>query len=120
MVAQVSEVYSDIITLDLNLGNSVYVGLFICSHDNNVYEEAIFSNVRLTIPAQENIVPYEDYIGSRLEILDIASKNRKVLFATKDAIEAPNWFPKGNLIHYNSSGKLYKYFTLRDEDFIIS
>jgi Tol biopolymer transport system component len=108
MVARDGEIYSDTVSLDLNLGNEVYVGLFICSHDNNVYEEAIFSNVRITIPADEEFVPYEDYIGSRLEIIDISSKLRKVLLNSKKPIESPNWFPLGNSLHYNSGGKLYE------------
>ncbi len=109
MVAREGEFYSDTVSLDLNLGNEVYVGLFICSHDNNVYEEAIFSNVRITIPADEDFVPYEDYIGSRLEIIDISSKLRKVLLNSKTPIESPNWFSVGNSIHYNGGGKLYEY-----------
>ena len=109
MVAKEGEIYSDTVSIDLNLGNEVYVGLFICSHDNNVYEEAIFSNVRITIPADEDFVPYEDYIGSRLEIIDISSKLRKVLLNSKTPIESPNWFSVGNSIHYNGGGKLYEY-----------
>jgi Tol biopolymer transport system component len=109
MVAHEGEVYSDTISLGLNIGDSVYVGFFICSHDKNVYEEAVFSNVRVTIPAEEDFVPYEDYIGSRLEIIDVGSKQRKVMFTTEDPVEAPNWFPLGNSLHYNSGGRLYEY-----------
>jgi len=109
MVAQDGEVYSDTISLDLNFGNRIYIGFFICSHDNDVYEEAIFSNVRITIPADKDFVPYEDYIGSRLEIIDIESNLRKVVFTSEEPIEAPNWFNLGNSLHYNSGGKLYQY-----------
>jgi hypothetical protein len=109
MVAKEGEFYSDTISLDINLGNEVYVGLFICSHDNNVYEEAIFSNVRITIPADDDFVPYTDYIGSRLEMIDISSTQRKVLLNSETPIESPNWLSADNSIHYNSGGKLYEF-----------
>ncbi|HWC72607.1 MAG TPA: hypothetical protein VG454_01625 [Gemmatimonadales bacterium] len=32
----------------VSLPDSVYVGLFVCSHDENVTERAVFSNVRIT------------------------------------------------------------------------
>jgi hypothetical protein len=34
--------------IDLDLGNQVYVGLFICSHNADVVEKGIFSKVRIT------------------------------------------------------------------------
>ena len=53
------------------IGDEVYAGLFICAHDNNVVEKAVFSNVRVIIPAKPDFTPYKDYIGSEIEILDI-------------------------------------------------
>lgn len=35
--------------LELELGDEVYAGLFICSHDENTFEEAVFSNLRMTL-----------------------------------------------------------------------
>src|SRR5215208_132982 len=57
----------------LPLGDEVYVGLFVCSHNRDVTERAVFRDVRSTIPAPAGLVPYRDYIGSRLEILDVAT-----------------------------------------------
>jgi hypothetical protein len=34
--------------IDLDLGNEVYVGLFICSHNPDVVEKGVFSKVRIT------------------------------------------------------------------------
>ena len=56
---------------DLALGDEVYVGLFLCSHNPDVVEKAVFRNVRFVRPARDGFVPYRDYIGSRLEILDV-------------------------------------------------
>ena len=43
--------------VSLDLGNEVYVGLFVCSHNKDVTEKAVFSNVRITVPAKDNFVP---------------------------------------------------------------
>src|SRR2546430_6234893 len=57
---------------DLALGDQPYVGLFVCAHNDSVVERATFRDVRITAPAHEGFVPYRDYIGSNLEILDVA------------------------------------------------
>lgn len=94
---------------DHPLGDEVYVGLFVCSHNAEVVEKAIFTDVRISIPAAENFVPYRDYIGSRLETLDVDTGDRRVLYETPDAIEAPNWTPDGSSLIYNSKGRLYRF-----------
>ena len=70
-VAHFGEPFSDEQSLDLPLGEEVYVGLFITSHNPDVLEKAIFSDVRLIAPAWKGLVPYRDYLGSVLEILDV-------------------------------------------------
>ncbi|NQT24701.1 TolB family protein [candidate division KSB1 bacterium] len=105
---------------------SFYVGLIVCSHDSNVVEEAVFKNVRLTVPAKPDFVPYRDYIGCRLEILDIESGLRKVTYQSQTPFEAPNWSPDGSFLVVNSQGKLYRIpaaggeLTLIDTDFATS
>jgi TolB protein len=89
---------------DLDLGEDVYVGLFVCSHNPEVVEEAVFRNVRLVRPAPDDFVPYQDYLGSRLELLDVASGRRQVIRESKDPFEAPNWTLDGGSLIYNSSG----------------
>jgi hypothetical protein len=50
----------------LDLGDEVYVGLFVCSHNKDVVEKAVFSNVRITIPArssdEEPETPFVEYL----------------------------------------------------------
>ncbi len=89
---------------DLALGDEVYVGLFVCSHDPEVVETARFRNVRLVKPAPDSFVPYRDYIGSRLEILDVESGDRQLVYSSPDPFEAPNWTPDGKALIYNTSG----------------
>ena len=64
---------------DVDLGDEVYVGLFVCSHNPKVTETATFRNVRIVVPPKDGWVPYRDYIGSNLEMMDIATGNRTVL-----------------------------------------
>jgi Tol biopolymer transport system component len=99
---------------DLELGDEVYVGLFVCAHNPKIIEEAIFKDVRITIPAPATLVPYHDHLGSRLETLDVDTGDRRVLFETPEGIEAPNWTRDGKALIYNSQGRLYR-FCLAEE-----
>ncbi len=92
-----------------SLNGEVYAGLFVCSHDNSVTESAVFSNVRITRPAWPGLVPYRDYLGSRLEILDIETGLRRVVLQASNSIQAPNWTPDGRHLIYNSDGLLYRF-----------
>jgi TolB protein len=94
---------------DLDLGDEVYVGLFVCAHNPEVVENAVFDDVRITIPARDDFVPYHDYIGSDLEILDVTSGNRKAIYHAPDSIQAPNWTPDGKTLIFNSKGRLYRF-----------
>jgi TolB protein len=88
---------------DLELGDDVFVGLALCSHNPAVVERAIFSNVRIIRPAADNFRPYRDYIGSVLEVLDVATGHRQTLWTSQQPFEAPNWTRDGALI-VNTSG----------------
>ena len=94
---------------DLDLGDEVYAGLFVCSHNEDVLEQAVFRNVRIVVPAPDDFVPYRDYIGSNLEILDVESGHRKILYRSTESLQAPNWTPDGKALIYNSNGLLYRF-----------
>ena len=84
------------------------------AHNPEVIEQALFKNVRITVPAPETFVPYRDFIGSRLETLDVETGDRRVLLSTSERIESPNWTPDGTALIYNATGKLY-HFPLDDK-----
>ena len=90
---------------DLNLGDEVLVGLALCSHNPDVVERAVFSNVRIIRPAKDGFVPYRDYIGSVLELLDVQSGRRQAIHRAEQPFEAPNWTPDGRALIYNGSGR---------------
>jgi Tol biopolymer transport system component len=95
--------------VELELGDEVYVGLFVCSHNPDVVEQAEFSNVRIIVPASDDFVPYQDYIGSNLEILDLETGNRTIVYRSTESLQAPNWTTDGKALIYNSNGRLYRF-----------
>jgi TolB protein len=91
------------------LGDAVLVGLFVCSHDAATLETAVFRDVRITVPAKAGFVPYRDYIGSRLELLDVETGRREVVHTDPGSIQAPNWTPDGRALIFNKDGRLYRF-----------
>lgn len=100
---------------DVHLRNEVFVGLYICSHNPEVVEKAVFSNVRIIKPAPQDFEPYRDYIGSNMEIMNVETGHRKTLFHSAHSIQAPNWVNNDEELVYNSNGFLYQYNFTSDE-----
>ncbi|HWZ13936.1 MAG TPA: hypothetical protein VNW95_01770 [Mucilaginibacter sp.] len=94
---------------DIDLGDDVYVGLFICAHNANVTENAVFNNVRIVTPAPANLVAYRQYLGSDIEILDLETQNSKIIYQSPRSLQAPNWMKDGKHLLYNSDGLLYTF-----------
>lgn len=57
----------------------------------------------------------EQLLESNLEIINIHSLKREVLYKTNKHIEAPNWSRDGRFLIYNSYGLLYKLTLLEKE-----
>ena len=93
-------------TFRLPFSEPFYIGLGVCSHNNDNIETAIFSNVVIEPLVQQPDSLKE--IESTLETIAIASFDRKVVYHTSSHIEAPNWSPDGKSLIYNSGGLLYK------------
>ena len=91
----------------VDLGDDVYVGLFLCSHNAAVTESAVFRNVRITVPPAAGWVPYRDYIGSNVEVLSLLNGDRTVVATSPISIQAPNWTRDGKSLLWNREGKLY-------------
>lgn len=93
----------------VSLPDTVYVGLFVCAHNDTVVEAGTFSNVRITIPPKRDFVAYRDYIGSNLEILDLATGNATIVHRYRGSFQAPNWTADGKALIYNQEGRLYRF-----------
>ena len=90
---------------DVTLPDVAYVGLFICAHNPKVKETAIFHDVRIVRPVKDGFVPYHDFIGSVLEILDVQSGKLEKIHESAQPFEAPNWTRDGRALIYNISGR---------------
>ena len=90
--------------LRIPLRGEFYVGLGVCSHDKDVVEKAIFSNVNISVPAASATPPV---LYSSLETIPVSSTDRQVVYITRSHIEAPNWTRDGMLI-FNSDGHLQR------------
>lgn len=86
-VAKQGEVFTTKQLANVKLPDEVYVGLFVCSHNADVAEKAKFTNVRITVPAPQDFRPYRDYIGSRLEVMDVDSGHRRVVHTETDSLQ---------------------------------
>lgn len=93
---------------DLELGEEVFVGLFVGSHNKDVVEKGVFKDVRITVPARQGLVPYREYLGSSIELLDVHTGNREIIYNSPKSLQAPNWTLDGKSLIYNSEGKIYK------------
>ncbi len=90
----------------LKFSDPVYVGLGVCAHDDQVLEQARFSQVRL----HEGEAPAgaKPALHCALEVVPIGSKDRRVIYHTPDLIEAPNWSKDGRDLVFNSRGHIYR------------
>jgi len=94
---------------DFEFPEEMLTGLFICSHNADIVEQAEFENVRIVIPPPSDYEPYRDYIGSHLELMNVETGQRKILYSVKNSIEAPNWTQDNEALIYNSEGLIYRY-----------
>jgi Tol biopolymer transport system component len=91
-----------------NMPDDVLAGLFICSHDPGVTEEATIWNVRIDKPVSDNYDPgKEGYLGCRLETMSVSDGKRKIIFEKPSRFAAPNWMPDGKRLLFNMEGSLY-------------
>src|SRR5204863_5666928 len=90
------------------LKEPVYVGIEVCSHDKEVVKKAVFSNVELkaTEPAATAASAYTLY--STLEIITVASTDRRAIYVAPERFEAPNWMPDGKNLLFNRNGRIEK------------
>jgi Tol biopolymer transport system component len=79
------------------------VGIGVCSHDANVLETAVFTDLRLGPPQ-----PAQARLGSKITIFDRETKVARVVVSAPEVWEAPNWSRDGKWLLTNSGGNLYR------------
>ena len=96
---------------ELDLGDDVYVGLFVASHNADVAETGVFRDVQITRPypgIADQSTPMK--LGSNLEIMEIATGNREVIYTVPYSIQAPNWtLDNKNIIFNDNKGILHTF-----------
>jgi Tol biopolymer transport system component len=90
----------------ITLKEPFYVGIGVCSHDKGVVEKAVFSNVELKAPTSAAAAASTLY--SALEIITVASTDRRVVYVAPGRFEAPNWMPDGKNLWFNRNGRMEK------------
>jgi hypothetical protein len=87
----------------LALTGDFYIGIGVCSHDKDVVEKAVFSNVVLDqLPPASG----KHVLVSSLETVSIASMDRHVEYTAAAHFEAPNWSRDGRFLIFNQEGTL--------------
>ena len=107
--ARFGDTFASVEVTGVVLGEDVVVGLFVCSHDETVVEQATFRDVRIVVPARDDAAARPAPLGCLLELLDVESGHRRVVYRSREPFEAPNWTPDGTALIYNSAGRLYRF-----------
>jgi TolB protein len=86
-----------------------YVGIGVCSHDKDVIEKAVFSNVEVT-PLKTMVAGSEKeaQLYSFLEWAPVDSGDRTAVYVEKGRFEAPNWTRDGTAFLFNRDGRLWR------------
>jgi TolB protein len=104
-VARQKDPFQPVGSVTLALRDPVFVGLGVCSHEASAVATALFSQVSFenagSVPLNERV------LESSLETLTVDTGERKVIYSTRDHIEAPNWSRDGKFFVFNSDGRLY-------------
>ena len=95
--------------IDLDLGDEVYVGIYVCAHKAELTQKAVFNNVRIVVPAPPTLKLNKEYIGSSIELLDMVTHNSRIVYQSPKSLQAPNWTVDNKSLIYNSEGLLYKF-----------
>lgn len=93
-------------SMKLSMQGPFYVGLAVCSHDKDVIEKAIFSNVQLSAGTAGTIDG--GTLVSTLETVPIASTDRRVIYTAASHFEAPNWLRDDSGFLINEGGRLQR------------
>jgi TolB protein len=95
-------------SIKLHFDGPFYVGIGVCSHNANVVEKAVFSNVTLeplSPPASAALALY-----STLQTIQIDESARvaTMVYTSRALSQAPNWSKDGAYLIFNQDGRLWK------------
>ena len=67
----------------------------------------MFRDVRISVPVPEGPGPFRGYLASQVELLDVASGRREIVYSSPKSLQAPNWRPDGKSLLYNSEDQMF-------------
>src|SRR5258705_3544735 len=86
-----------------------YVGIGVCSHDKDVVEKAVFSEVEITTaPVNAAAKSAPAILYSFLETVPVDSGDRTAVYISSGRFEAPNWTPDGKAFLFNRDGRILR------------
>lgn len=92
--------------LTVALPEVVLAGVAACSHDEADVQTAVAANLEVE---EDGVVAAKDrVVESTLEVVDIRTGLRTVVYRAVQHFEAPNWTPDGSSLVFNSGGKIYR------------
>ena len=96
----------------IELAEPFYVGIGVCSHDQEVVEKAVFSGVKLEPlepPAATAAAGGKgSVLYSFLETMPVESSDRTAVHVARGRFEAPNWTRDGKHLLFNQEGKILR------------
>ncbi|MEY3368827.1 MAG: hypothetical protein RI973_1982 [Bacteroidota bacterium] len=107
-VAKFGETFQSVAAGEVLLEGPLQAGIFVASGDAKQAAGAAFDNVRIVLPPGKGFIPYEDYLGSYIETMEVSTGNREIVFADPESVQAPNWTLDGKALLYNKKGLIYR------------
>ena len=93
----------------IELKEPFYVGIGVCSHDKDVVEKAVFSNVQVASPQVAAAGTERDsQLYSFLESMPVESTDRTAVYVSAGRFEAPNWTRDGKEFLFNRDGRILR------------
>jgi Tol biopolymer transport system component len=104
-VARKGKPFQPVGAVTVELSDPVYAGLAVCSHNAKESETAVLSNVTLAsrVPAKGEARVHE----ASLEVVTVATGERRVVHRAREPFQAPNWSPDGKTLFINQRGRMY-------------
>lgn len=92
----------------LHLEGTYYVGIGLCSHDPNLVEKAVFSNIDLHPLAESAAAADKAPLYSTLETISIdpGDPRATVIYTKQGRFEAPNWSRDGSTLVFDENGQI--------------
>lgn len=93
----------------IELKEPFYVGIGVCSHEKDVIEKAVFSNVQVkSLKAAPSASEKDSVLYSFLETMPVESTDRTAVYVSQGRFEAPNWTRDGKEFLFNREGRILR------------